>query len=118
MHIHADVTPCFVNRFTGMQSHPHPQRCITRPDMLAKSPLRCDGRRHGISGAGKCHQEGIPLSVDFLAVPPGECGTKQAPMLHDDIRVTAVAEALEERGGPLDVGEEEGDRPGRQGLQN
>jgi hypothetical protein len=28
-----------------------------------------------------------------------------------------VAEALEERGGPLDVGEEEGDRPGRQAGQ-
>ena len=31
-----------------------------------------------------------------------------------DLGVPAVTEALEERGGPLDVGEEEGDRPGRQ----
>ena len=30
--------------------------------------------------------------------------------------VPAVAKALEELGGPLDVGEEEGDRPGRQGT--
>jgi hypothetical protein len=32
-----------------------------------------------------------------------------------DLRVPAIAEALEEHGGPLDVREEEGDRSGRQG---
>jgi hypothetical protein len=31
-----------------------------------------------------------------------------------DLRIPQVAKALEERSGPLDVGEEEGDRPGRQ----
>jgi hypothetical protein len=31
-----------------------------------------------------------------------------------DLRVPTIAEALEERGGSLDVGEEEGDRPARQ----
>jgi len=35
-------------------------------------------------------------------------------VLLQDFRISAIAEALEERGGPLDVGEEEGDRPGRQ----
>ncbi len=55
------------------------------------------------------------MGVDLLAVSLLERGAEQAVVFLQDLRVPAVAEALEERGGPLDVSEEEGDRPGRQG---
>jgi len=34
-------------------------------------------------------------------------------VFREDLRVPSVTEALEKHSGPLDVGEEEGDRPGR-----
>ena len=54
----------------------------------------------------------VSISCPF---PLGENVTEEPLVFHQDLRVPAVTEALEERGGPLDVGEEEGDRPGRQG---
>ena len=97
-----------------MQTHTHLKRRTFRPGVIRKGSLRRDSRPHGISRSGECYQEGIPLGVDFLPVPFGERIAEDPPVFCQDFRVPAVAEAPEERGGALDVGEEEGDRPGRQ----
>jgi hypothetical protein len=54
------------------------------------------------------------LRVDLLSVPFRERLPEEAPVFRKDVRILAIAEALEERGGALDVGEEESDRPGRE----
>jgi hypothetical protein len=56
----------------------------------------------------------LSLRFDLLAVSFGERVTEEPLVFRKDLRVPPIAEALEEHGGPLDVGEEEGDRPGRQ----
>ncbi len=75
--------------------------------------MRRHRRPYGISGPGECHQEGVPLGVDLLPMSFGERLAEQASVFRKDFRVSAIAEALEQLGGALDVGEEEGDRPGR-----
>jgi len=82
--------------------------------VLRDRALRRHGRGERISGAGECHQERVSLRVDLLPVPFGERVPKKPPMLCQDFRVPCVTEALEQRGGPLDVGEEEGDGSSRQ----
>ncbi len=85
---------------------------------MPHEPSLCRHRhRDRVSGSGKRHQEGVPLGVDLLPVPLGERVTKEALVFRQDLRIPAVAETLEQRGGPLDVGEEEGDCPGGQGSQ-
>ncbi len=117
VHVEAHVADSAAKRLAGMQPHPHPQRCAIRPGALRESLLRRDSRPYCISGPRECHKEGVPLSIDLLAVPFCERIPEKAAVFLQDLSVPAVAEALEERGGPLDVGEEEGDRPGRQGSQ-
>jgi hypothetical protein len=56
------------------------------------------------------------LGVNFLTLPLGECLSEKTAVFVQDLRVSSVAEALEERSRALDVGEEEGDRPGRQAF--
>jgi hypothetical protein len=51
------------------------------------------------------------LGVNHLPVTFGERLTEKAPVFRKDLRIPPVAEALEECGGSLDVGEEEGDSP-------
>ena len=97
-----------------MKPHPHAQRCAIWPGVYQESPLGRHRRPEGISGPGERHQERVALGVDLLTVPCDERLAKQAVMFRQNLRVPAVAEALEERSRPLDVGEEEGDRPGRQ----
>ena len=53
------------------------------------------------------------LTVDFLSVAFGECITQESLVIRQDLRIPAVAKALEECSGPLDVGEKEGDRSSR-----
>jgi hypothetical protein len=82
--------------------------------VLREGPLRRDRSGDGVPGPMERHQERIPLSVDLLTVPFIERSAEQAAVFLQNLHVPAVAEALEERSGTLDVGEEEGDRPGRQ----
>jgi hypothetical protein len=69
-----------------------------------------------IPGPRERHQKAVALRVNLLPVPFGERITKQSAVFLQDLRVPAIAEALQERSGPFDVGEEEGDRPGRQAF--
>ncbi len=63
---------------------------------------------------GQRNQEGVPLGVNLPAASFLERGAKEPLVLRQGFRVPAIADALEERGGLLDVREEKCDRPGRQ----
>jgi hypothetical protein len=82
--------------------------------MLRKSALRRHRCPQCIPGSGERHQEGISLGVNHLPVPFRECVTEHPTVLIEDFRISPVAESLNEFGRPLDVGEEECDRSGRE----
>jgi len=54
-----------------------------------------------------------PLGVYLVAVGTLDGGTEQAMVSGEDLRV-AVTQLLQKARGALDIGKEEGDRPGRQ----
>ena len=70
------------------------------------------GRAHGFLRAWEHREEGIPLAVYFLTAVFLNGGTEQTTVFLQGFRIPTVAKALEQLCGPLDVGEEEGDRPG------
>jgi hypothetical protein len=82
--------------------------------MTRESPLAGDRRPDGISCPGERHQERVPLRIDHVAACLGERVTEKPLVFREDLSIPPVTEALEKRGGALDVGEEESDRPGRQ----
>jgi hypothetical protein len=107
MHVQADVTTRFGQGLPSMQAHAHPQRCAVRPGLLRERLLCGHCCRHGISGPRERRQERVSLRVDLLAVAFGKCIAQQPLVFREDLRVPAIAEALEEGGRPLYVGEEE-----------
>jgi hypothetical protein len=80
--------------------------------MLRQRPLRLLSRGDGIRGSREDREAGIALRVDFATSLPLEDDPQESPVVvqHAGVR---CAESLEELRGTFDVGEEEGDRPGR-----
>jgi hypothetical protein len=75
--------------------------------------LRGDGSGDGVLRSRERDEERVALGIDLMAAVGGE-GLAQDPlMLRENIAVPRP-ERLEERGRPLDVGEEKGDRPTRE----
>jgi hypothetical protein len=81
-----------------MQPHPDAQGCAIRPGVLSESPLRRNRRPHCILRPGEHHQEGISLGVDHLAMSFIERHPEQMAVFLQDLRVPAIAEALEQLG--------------------
>jgi hypothetical protein len=118
MDVEANVAVSGTNRLSSMEAHPHSERHAVCPGVLHKDPLARYGGRHCIPGPRERHEKSVPLRVNLLAVSLLERGAEEPLMFRHDLSVPPVAEALQESGGAFDVGEEDGDRPGRQGLQN
>jgi hypothetical protein len=114
MHVQADVAPGLVHGLSGVQAHPHPQRCAVRPGMPHERSLRRHRRPRRIPGPRERHQEGIALRVDLLPVSLGKRLAEESAVFLQDLCLPPVPEPLEEVGVPLDVREQEGDRPGRE----
>ncbi len=109
----------YIARFTTLglacvETHAHPEPCAVWPGVLHQDLLGRHGCRHRVPGPNERHQEGVPLGVDFPPVSLGDRVAEEPLVFRQDLCVPAVAEAVKERGGPLDVGEEECDCPGRQ----
>jgi hypothetical protein len=110
-----DVDPyiafrCY-KRLTGMDSHPHAEWA------LGQRALPLARRVQSIAGPGERVEERVTLRVDLDSAAFRECGTKNAPMSGEYVRVP-VTKAVQVRGRPLDVSEEEGDRPGRESAHS
>ena len=108
-----NIARAFSDRFSRVQSHPYLEGGPLWPGVLYQGLLRGHRGRDRIPGPGEGHEERIPLGVDFMAVSSDERVPKEPLVFPQDLRVPAIAEALEKHGRPLDVGKQEGDRPGR-----
>jgi hypothetical protein len=77
--------------------------------------VRCAsyGGKQGVPRPRKGREHGIPLDVHNLTPSFLNDGAEQAAMSGMNVRVT-ITQPLQEARRPLDVGEEEGERPGRQ----
>jgi hypothetical protein len=80
------------------------------PGMLGERPLRRRCRLNGVPSPPKDGEEGLGLAVDNRAAVGGERLLQEAAMLRHDLLV-ARTEAELQLGRPLDVSEEEADRP-------
>ncbi len=58
---------------------------------------------------GESDEEGVPLGVDFVAVPGGKDLAQDLALVGEQGRI-ALAERLEQLGGAFDIGEQESDR--------
>ena len=114
VHIQTSIITSAADGLASMQPHSHSERCALGPGMLCKRPLPRNGRRNRVFRSEERHQKRVPPPLDLPAVCSREGGAEKPAVLFLDFRLPVVAEALKERGGPLDVGEEEGNSPGRQ----
>src|SRR5262249_51144712 len=71
--------------------------------------LDCSG--HRVPGAREREEERVALRVDLGSIRGGERVADESTVVAQHLAV-AVTELLEQLGRALDVGEEEGDRPG------
>jgi hypothetical protein len=77
--------------------------------VIRKRTLDRDRRRHRIRSTPEGHEERVTLSVDLLASMRGERLPNQPLLLGQQLAVAGAFELLEQAGGTLDVGEQEGD---------
>jgi hypothetical protein len=104
----SDVSLLGQERRPGVQADPH----LNRPggERLGELPCRCQRslrRREG-------DEEGVALRVDLDAAVAGEGLAQRAPVLRERLRIALCSQLVQELGRALHVGEEEGDRPGRE----
>jgi hypothetical protein len=67
---------------------------------------------YSVLGAWEGDEAGVSLGAHLMPAPTLKSTAEQPSLVCEDLRI-ALAEVLEEARGPLDVGEEEGDCPGR-----
>jgi hypothetical protein len=96
-------------RLAGVHAHAHPHRGALGPGVLRQTALRLYRRSHGASGAGKRHEEGVPLGAHDVTAAARHSLAQDAVMLGQRRR-EPVAQAVEQLRGAFDVREEEGDR--------
>ena len=112
MHIHADVIRAHEKRLARVQPHPHPHLdTLCPPGGSGESLLRLSGGRDRIPRAGKGDEERIPFGVDLVAVVPSEDLTEKLPVVLQHLGVGLCPEPLQQSRRPLDVAEQERDRP-------
>ena len=113
VHVDAFVSG-FKARLAGMKPHSDLDRCLIGPRMPLQGLLCAHRRGHSFLCAREYREECVPLAVHFLTAVFLDGGPEESAVLFQDFRIPPVAKALEQLGGPLDVGEEKGDRPGHQ----
>jgi hypothetical protein len=107
VHVDAAVLPVDQERLTRVQSHPDAQ-------VAPGEGILC---RHGacerLARGGEGGVEAVALGADLDAFARADLLAKSVPVLRQRLAVPCRAELLEERGRPLDVGEQQGDRASR-----
>src|SRR5918996_3579552 len=112
--VEAEVALLAEGRLARVEAHPHAHVFPARPSLLGVGPLRRDRARHGITRAGEGEEQRVALRVDLDPAVGAVRLADDAAVLRNELAV-ALAQPLQEPGGALDVTEDEGDRPGRQG---
>src|SRR6516162_3210348 len=115
MHVYSNITRLRTDGFTSVKPNTCAQRCPVRPRVGTNGLLRCEGRRKRVCRTSEGGEKRIPLRVHLLPVVVLDGGANEPPVSGQDVRVV-VPQLLKKTRGPLDVGEQEGDRPGRQAF--
>ena len=110
VHIEAHICATGQATFTSMESHPNPDGSTGRPLVRGQGALRVGGRGHGVRRQGEDGKEGIALIQGLDPVVVADGPAHDLVMLSEDAG-PAIPQPTSEIGRPLDVGEEEGDRP-------
>jgi hypothetical protein len=92
-----------------VDAHAHPHGDALRPGVPGQPALGFGSRADRLGGACESHKEGVPLGVDFVAVPGGKDLAQDLALVGQQGRV-ALAERLEQLGRAFDIGEQESDR--------
>jgi hypothetical protein len=109
---HPDVALAADGRLAGVNAHPHTQLAAAGPFMCGQRLLRVDSGADGVLRAAKRREERVALRVDLGAVVGCERVANDPLVVGERGRVV-VAQLSEQARRALDVGEEEGDCPGR-----
>src|SRR5437660_2875929 len=96
-----------------MHTHAYAHHRAFGPGMTSKGVLRGHGCGYRVCSTCEGHEESISLRIYLLATICLERGTQQVSTFGQYVGV-ALAELLEQRGGSLDVREEERDGPRRE----
>jgi hypothetical protein len=103
MQVEADVLAVDDRRRAAVEPHAHADRAA------GERPLSVERRGERVARRGEREEERVALRAQLHAVPHGERIAEATPMLCQRARV-GVPQLADERGRPLDVGEEQGDR--------
>ena len=90
-------------RLAGVDAHPHVDRGLSGHGWFARA-LALDGGQDCVARAREGDEEGVALSVDFVAAMVGKCLAHE-PLVRYEHFVVPVAELLDQRGRTLDVRE-------------
>src|SRR3989442_13506915 len=107
MHVQAHIALSGKLRFARMHTHARADRHPVGRGMARKRALGVDRSCEGIGRTRKGHEEAISLRVHLVPVRLVACGAQEAAALSEDLWV-ALAQLLEQGGGPLHVAEEQG----------
>jgi len=97
-----------------VDAHPDPDLAVGRPGLRGERPLRVGRRRKGIARPLEDDEEAIAFGRDLDAAVGGDRCPDQVTVTPEQRAPAFRTQRLGERGRALDVGEDEGDRPGRQ----
>jgi hypothetical protein len=79
MNIQADIPLGGQIWLTSMQAHAHSHHGTSGPSVCGKGVLGVYGCCKGIAGTRESDEEGISLSIHFVALMPLERGAEEAP---------------------------------------
>jgi hypothetical protein len=95
----------------GVEAHPDADHGVWRPRLGGEGALGVHGRRDGRRSPGEGHEEAVTLRPDLHAVVGGQRRPDDRTVAVEQGR-PAIGELAHQARGALDIGEEEGDRPG------
>jgi hypothetical protein len=109
VHVEPGVVAVGDHGFSGMKAHADLDRGAVRPRKRRQRALPGYRGGSGSLRAREHDEEGVALGVDLDTALGRECGTKKAPVLVPQQRLT-IADLLRQPCRSLDLGEQEGER--------
>ena len=108
VHVESDIARVHVDRLARVETHPDGHCHVMGPCVLGQLSLGRHRGKERVPGRWKRDVQAVAGAVDLRAAHRGEGITQKAVVIGENRRV-CPAEALQEAGRSLDVGEQEGD---------
>src|SRR5207245_5915180 len=110
--VDSDVVVSACNSFPCVEAHPDAYGIALGPVVAGQVPLGPHRSPHGPERAGERNEERVPLRADLDSTTLRDGPAHDGGVVVEDSSVP-ITELLEQPGGSLDIGEQEGDRAGR-----